>query len=71
MSLHGHEAPANLARPFAMAPTIDGYEVIALDTGRPVSESGLTAQQANGKAQYLNNAAANGPKALARALRAS
>lgn len=58
-------------RPFTIGPTLDGYEVIAIDTGRPVSESGLTPQQANGKAQHLNNAAANGPRALARALRAT
>lgn len=55
---------------FGYGPTIDGFEVIALDTGRPVSEPYETRQQANGRAQHLNAVAKNGTAALARALRA-
>jgi hypothetical protein len=57
-------------RPFGTLPTIDGYDVIALDTGRPLDHR-ETLQEANGVAFHLNEAAKNGPKALARALKAS
>ena len=60
-----------MPQPFGYAPTIDGYEVIDVATGRPVDTGYETPQQANGRAQYLNTVALNGPKALARALRAS
>jgi hypothetical protein len=58
-------------QPFAYAPTIDGFEVIDARTGRPVDHVYETPREANGRAQYLNQVAANGPRALARALRAS
>jgi hypothetical protein len=54
-------------RPFGILPCIDGYDVIALDTGRPVAHKD-SAQSANGTAFRLNNAAQAGPKALAAAL---
>lgn len=57
-------------RPFGILPTISGYDVIALDTGRPVAHR-ETAQSANGVAFKLNNAAQAGPKALAFALGAA
>lgn len=63
--------PGRRPAQFGYGQTIDGFEVVALDTGRPVSEPVETAQQANGKAQFLNAAAVNGSRALARALRAS
>ncbi len=54
-------------RPFGILPTINGYDVIALDTGHPVDHR-ESAQSANGVAYRLNNAALAGPKALANAL---
>lgn len=58
-------------QPFTYGATIDGFEVVAADTGRPVFGPYETPREANGKAQYLNAVAVNGPRALARALRAS
>lgn len=63
------DPPEPTVQLFGYGPTIDGFEVIALDTGRPVTESFETPQQANGHAQYLNQVARNGSKALAKALR--
>lgn len=73
MSLRDHQPPVNL-RPFEIAPTLEGHEVVAKDTGRPVTGTFTgenSAQRANGHAQFLNNAALNGPRALARAMRAA
>lgn len=54
--------------PFSYDPFGEGYRVIASDTGHPVSfRLYETAQQANGAAQRLNQAAAD-PKALRMAL---
>jgi hypothetical protein len=66
---------AQLVKPsfaaFGFGRTMDGFEVIALDTGRPLGFEYETAQQANGKAHQLNLIAASGDgRALARALRA-
>lgn len=47
-------------RPFATLPTIDGYEVIATDTGHPVAHR-ETLHSANGVAFMLNNAAQSNP----------
>lgn len=52
---------------FSVLPTIDGYEVIADDTGRPVL-SRDTRREANGAAQRLNSMNST---ALARALSTS
>ena len=41
-------------RPFTTLPTIDGYDVIASDTGRPVDHRD-TLREANGVAYRLNN----------------
>jgi hypothetical protein len=38
-------------------PCIDGYEVIDIRTGRPVSEPKATRREANGLAQYWNREA--------------
>lgn len=57
-----------LRQTFTVLPTIDGFEVIEDATGRPIDHRD-TKQQANGRAQYLNRAAAASPRALARALR--
>lgn len=54
-------------RPFGTLPTIDGYDVIALDTGRQVAHRDTLAS-ANGTAQKLNNAFQAGPKAFAAAM---
>lgn len=54
---------------FGYTKTMTGYEVIDNATGRPMGFERETAQQANGIAQRLNEAARNGR--LARALRAS
>lgn len=54
---------------FTTLPCIDGHEVIDRD-GRAVDWR-PTKRSANGVAYVLNNAAKNGPDALARALRAS
>jgi hypothetical protein len=57
---------------FDYGPTIDGYEVIDRDTGRPVGFSYETRAEANGKAFQLNGIAQTGDRrALARALRAA
>jgi hypothetical protein len=55
---------------FDTLPTIGGYEVIATDTGRPVATR-ETLHSAMGVAQSLNQAAASGRQALARALGAT
>lgn len=55
------------ARPFGTNPAIDGYEVVANDTGRPVAHRD-SLQSANGVAFVLNDAAAHGQKALLNAL---
>lgn len=60
-------APRDRSRPFGVLPTIDGFDVIALDSGRPVDHRD-TRQSANGVAYKLNNAAQNGPRALIREL---
>jgi hypothetical protein len=53
---------------FGTLPAIDGYQVIAEDTGRPVAHR-ETLQSANGVAFRLNNIAASGSaRALATAL---
>lgn len=56
-------------QPFGYARTMTGYEVIDNTTGRSMGFERDTAQQANGIAQRLNEAARNGR--LARALRAT
>lgn len=53
---------------FRYAPTLTGFEVIDVRTGRPVSRSYPTIAKANGHAQNLNAAARLGTKELARAL---
>lgn len=52
---------------FSVIPTIDGYEVVADDTGRPVL-SRDTRREANGAAPRWSSIAAQGSKSLARAL---
>ncbi len=53
---------------FDTLPTIDGYEVVAADTGRPVAVRPSHAS-ANGVAFRLNQVAATGcPRSLATAL---
>lgn len=54
---------------FDVLPTIDGYEVVAVDTGRPVTEPRESRKSAVGAAYRLNLAAASGN--LAGALRCS
>jgi hypothetical protein len=54
---------------FTVLTCIDGFEVIDSD-GRAVDHRS-TLQSANGVAFNLNNAAKNGPRALARALKAA
>lgn len=53
---------------FGILPTLDGWEVIANDTGHPVAVR-ETAQSANGTAFVLNDALRDGPRALSRAMR--
>lgn len=53
---------------FGILTTIDGFEVIAEDTGRPVAVRD-TAMSANGTAQVLNLAARGGPEDLRRAFK--
>lgn len=65
------EASVAIVRPFTYGATLDGYEVVDVSTGRSMGFEYDTAQQANGKAQYLNEVAKAGPRALARALRAA
>jgi hypothetical protein len=56
---------------FEAEPTIEGFDVIDVQTGRPMGFPRETRREANGVAQTLNNVAASGkPGALARALRA-
>lgn len=50
---------------FTINPCMDGWEVIAQDTGRPVGWTRPTAQEANGIAFALNKAAADGRLAAA------
>ena len=57
-------------RPFAAQSTLAGFEVIDTTTGRSMGFERDTLASANGIAQALNNAAIQGPRALARALRA-
>jgi hypothetical protein len=53
---------------FTVLPTIDGYEVIDSDTGRPVDHRD-NPRSANGAAQYLNDAARQSdPRVLLNAL---
>lgn len=54
---------------FGTLPSIDGYLVIANDTGREV-EVCRNLSEATGIAQDLNAAAKAGPRALAHALKA-
>lgn len=56
---------------FEAEPTIDGFDVIDVVTGRPMGFLRETRREANGIAQSLNNAAMNGPGALNRALRST
>ena len=59
-----------IAQLFTYERTVAGtFQVIAADTGRPMGFERDTAQSANGIAQSLNAAAANGR--LAQALKAS
>lgn len=58
------------AMKFSIAPTLDGYEVVD-GNGRPTGFTGDDAQQANGFAQSLNQAAKRGPQALAHAFGAN
>ena len=53
---------------FSTAVCIDGYEVVDQD-GRPYAKR-RTQQSANGVAYFFNEAARNGPKALAGAFSA-
>lgn len=53
---------------FDAVPAGDGWEVIATDTGHPVTRSRESHQSAAATAQILNRAAAAGGSALARAL---
>jgi len=55
---------------FAAAATIDGYEVIDVETGRSLGFERPARNQANGIAQQLNLVATGGPQAIARFLRA-
>lgn len=57
-------------RPFQAASTLTGFEVIDTETGRSLGFERDTLASANGIAQSLNNAVQEGPRALARALRA-
>lgn len=57
------------ARSFTTLPTIDGFDVIDAATGHPVDHRD-TLKSATGRAYSLNGAAMNGPRALARALKA-
>jgi hypothetical protein len=54
---------------FGTLPSIDGYLVIANDTGREVQVCD-NLSEATGVAEHLNAIAKNGPKALAIALKA-
>lgn len=54
---------------FGCRPTLEGYEVVALDTGRPMGFRRESRREANGIAQSLNAAARISPAALIRALR--
>lgn len=51
-------------RPFSTLPCIDGYDVIATDTGRPVDHR-ATLREANGVAYRLNNIAQESGEARA------
>lgn len=55
---------------FSVLPTIDGYEVVADDTGRPVLLRN-TQREALGAARRLNSLALQGGKGLVSALSAS
>jgi hypothetical protein len=57
-----------MTRTFGTLRTIDGYDVIATDSGRAVAHR-ATHASANGVAFVLNDAAAGGAKALARAFK--
>jgi hypothetical protein len=61
----------NIKRRFVIGTTVNGFEVVDAETGRPMRTGYETSQQANGGAKRLNDAAAAGPKALARALKAT
>jgi hypothetical protein len=64
--------PIAIPTSFSYAPTIDGFEVIEDPTGRPLTQSFETAQQANGFAFLLNNLAKAGDRrGLNRALRST
>jgi hypothetical protein len=66
----GNSAP--IQGRFDYGRTLDGFEVVDRDTGRPVGFSYTTAQEANGKCYQLNGIAVSGDRrALARALRAA
>lgn len=53
---------------FSYQRTLDGFQVIDNETGRPLGFERETAHSANGIAQNLNRAALAGPRALAAAL---
>lgn len=66
--------PQTQIRRFEVGRTMEGHVVLDSETGRqlqPVVGAYATAQEANGAAYKLHRALANGPKALARALRAT
>lgn len=63
------DGPRPFRKVFTTLPTIEGFEVIAIDTGRPVAHR-ETLKSATGTAYRYNLAANQGPKALARVLRA-
>lgn len=71
MTAIDRELSTAIVRPFSYGPTLEGFEVVDMSTGRSMGFEYETAQQANGKAQYLNEVAKSGPRALARALRAA
>lgn len=53
---------------FGILSTLDGWEVIATDTGHPVAVR-ETAQSANGTARVLNDAMHSGARSLAATLK--
>lgn len=56
------------AKAFARQPTADGWEVIGMRDGRPVTGSFTTETRALAIQEQLNLAASHGRRALARAL---
>lgn len=56
---------------FGTLPTINGYEVVDMATGRSLGFERPTRNSANGIAQSLNRAALSGSRELSRALGAA